>query len=68
MAANPRCVVTCLDCGHRSHVPRAALGRRTRIRCSMCGGAVEASPAARAALISGMDTRQEWVEEGRQRP
>lgn len=59
MPANPRCWVTCVDCGEREMVRRSALGRRTRLRCRACGGAVEPSDDARDDLAEGMDRRRE---------
>ena len=55
MPANPRCWVRCLACGHREMIRRSWLDRASRPRCSRCGGPIEPSPDARAALARGMD-------------
>lgn len=55
MPANPRCWVRCLDCSHRTMIPRSWLDRRTRPRCVRCGGPIEPSEDARRALVRGTD-------------
>lgn len=59
MPANPKCWVKCLDCSHRELIRRSHLERRTRVRCSRCGGPVEPSEAARRDLTAGMDRARE---------
>jgi hypothetical protein len=65
MANSPRCWVHCLDCGHRDMIRRSWLERRSRVRCSRCGGPVEPSPAARQDLIAGSDRRYDERRRGR---
>ena len=53
MANNPRCWVVCLECGHRDMIRRPQLMRASRVRCQHCGGMVEPSAEAAAALANG---------------
>ena len=55
MKNNPACWMRCTECGHRQMGCRSAIERRTRPRCSYCGGMLEISDAARNDLIVGMD-------------
>lgn len=54
MAHNPKCFVTCLDCGNQNRIPRSALDRAARVRCSRCGGPVELSRSASRDLAIGV--------------
>jgi len=65
MPANPKCWVRCVECGGRDLIRRSWLERRWRVRCSRCGGAVEASNEARRALVKGMDRKRQLQEQQR---
>lgn len=61
MTSNPKCWMTCRDCGHRTITRRSFIQRRSPLICSKCGGRLTPSAAASAALVLGMDRRREMA-------